>query len=64
MLAGCLDSLFAQTRTNLEFIVVDSATTDDSLAEAKQRHSDRLRLLPNTKNGDLRRQPAGGRFTY
>ena len=50
MLAECLDSLFAQTWPNLEVIVVDNASSDDSIAVAKQRHGDRFRLLQNTKN--------------
>jgi GT2 family glycosyltransferase len=50
MLAECLDSLFAQTWQDLEVIVVDNGSADDSIAGAKRRHGDRFRLIQNTKN--------------
>ena len=53
-LDDCLASLFAQTWTNLEVILVDNASTDGSAddAEAKYgpRYGERLRVIRNRKN--------------
>ncbi len=49
-LGECLDSLFGQTWTPLEVILVDNASTDGSADEAKRRYGDRLRLIWNPRN--------------
>ncbi|GDY02149.1 hypothetical protein LBMAG49_14780 [Planctomycetota bacterium] len=50
MLAECLASLFAQTFTNLEILIVDNGSKDDSIAQARQLYGERFRLIQNAKN--------------
>ncbi|MBK8099345.1 MAG: glycosyltransferase family 2 protein [Planctomycetes bacterium] len=50
MLAECLASLFAQTWTELEILVVDNGSKDDSIAKVQARWGDRLVLIRNAKN--------------
>ena len=50
MLAACLESLFAQTWADLEILVVDNGSKDDSIAKVQARWGDRLVLIRNAKN--------------
>ena len=50
MLQDALASLFAQTWTALEVIVVDNASTDGSLEQAERRFGDKLIVIRNSKN--------------
>ena len=50
MLEECLKSLFAQTWPNLEVIVVDNGSADDSIERAATQWGDRLRILRNDRN--------------
>ncbi len=45
----CLESVFAQTHDNLEVIVVDDCSTDDSVAHI-QKYGDRVRLIEHVRN--------------
>lgn len=51
-LRECLDSVFAQTYRNLEVIVADNASTDDSV-EIVRRYGDRVRLVRRTSNSGM-----------
>jgi len=46
----CLEHVFAQTHSNLEVIIVDNASTDDSLTRIKSTYGDRCRYIENTQN--------------
>jgi glycosyltransferase involved in cell wall biosynthesis len=69
-LGPCLDSLLAQTLDDLEVLVVDDGSTDDSHAIAERYvtgHADRIRLItkPNGGLGDARNtgiDAAAGRY--
>lgn len=50
MLEECLESVFAQTWPDLEVIVVDNHSRDDSMTRAEARWGDRLRTLRNQRN--------------
>lgn len=50
MLRDALASLFAQTWPALEVILVDNASTDDSVAQAERCFADRLVVVRNAKN--------------
>jgi GT2 family glycosyltransferase len=50
MLDECLASLFAQTWTNLEVILVDNASVDGSADRAAAAWGERLRVLRNARN--------------
>lgn len=49
LLATCLDTIFAQPAPDLEVIVVDSASSDPTVAMLHQ-HYPQVRLLPQTEN--------------
>lgn len=50
LLPACLDSLRAQTYRRLEIIVVDNASTDDSVALVRERYPEvRLVVLPENR---------------
>lgn len=49
-LAGCLDSVLAQTYPNIELIVVDNASSDGSVEFLKERYGDRINLIVNPAN--------------
>lgn len=56
-LQKCLDSLFDQTYTNFEIIVVDNNSSDDSVNFLKSQYSDkRLHIIEHTENSGF----AGG----
>ena len=50
LLGEALDSLFAQTWTNLEVILVDNASRDGSADAEAARFGDRLRVIRNPRN--------------
>jgi GT2 family glycosyltransferase len=50
LLDECLQSVFAQTWSAIEVILVDNASTDGSGARAAARWGDRLRLVQNRRN--------------
>jgi GT2 family glycosyltransferase len=50
MLLECLESLFAQTWTDLEVILVDNGSRDGSAEAARSRFGERLRFVGNDKN--------------
>jgi len=50
LLPESLASLFAQTWSELEVILVDNASSDGSAEVAHQRYGERLRVLNNAKN--------------
>jgi glycosyltransferase involved in cell wall biosynthesis len=50
-LAECLTSAIGQTYTNVEVIVVDDGSTDDSLALARTFESNRLRVIAQANGG-------------
>lgn len=50
LLAEALDSLFAQSWTCLEVILVDNASLDGSAEAAARRHGERLRVIRNPSN--------------
>jgi GT2 family glycosyltransferase len=50
MLDDCLASLFAQSRPDLEVILVDNASTDGSAERARTKYGDRLRTVQNQRN--------------
>lgn len=55
-LRQCLDSVLAQTYTELEILVVDDASTDDSstlLAEYEANFPEKVRVLRLTQNGGV-----------
>jgi glycosyltransferase involved in cell wall biosynthesis len=45
-----IDSILNQTLTNFEFIIIDDASTDDSVGIIKSYDSSRIRLVENKKN--------------
>jgi glycosyltransferase involved in cell wall biosynthesis len=49
-IARTLDSCLAQTARDIEIVVVDDASEDDSLAIVKGYSDDRIRVLPQTRN--------------
>jgi glycosyltransferase involved in cell wall biosynthesis len=51
-LASCLDSLLAQTYDDLEIVVSDNASTDDTAAicSAYSRHDERIRYIRQQRN--------------
>lgn len=49
-LTGCLDSVLAQTYQNIEVIVVDNASSDDSVDFIKATYEGALRLVENATN--------------
>lgn len=59
-LRGCLESALAQTYTELEVIVVDDCSGDDSLKIARSIKDPRLRVVKNSENmGTYGSQEAG-----
>lgn len=50
LLPEALASLFAQTWSELEVILVDNASSDGSAAAACERYGERLRVLKNVRN--------------
>jgi GT2 family glycosyltransferase len=50
LLVEALDSLFAQTWTSLEVILVDNASLDGSAEAAARRYGERLRIIRNADN--------------
>ena len=50
LLIEALDSLFAQSWTNLEVLLVDNASVDGSAEAAAQRFGERLRIIRNPRN--------------
>lgn len=49
-IAGCLDSIFAQTFTDFEVIVVNDGSTDDTLAVLEQ-YKDQITLIDQENRG-------------
>lgn len=49
-LEACLESLFAQTWTDLEVLLVDNGSQDGSVEAAAARFGERLRLVRNPRN--------------
>lgn len=47
---ACLDSLFTQTYNNIEVVIVDDASTDESLSKIKKYTDPRLRIVENSEN--------------
>lgn len=45
-----MDSILSQTYSNLEFIIVDDASTDDSLSFIKDYDDNRIKLIVNQNN--------------
>ena len=50
LLARCLESLWHQTFSNFEVIVVENGSTDDSLEYLRSIHEPRLRIVPLPAN--------------
>jgi GT2 family glycosyltransferase len=50
-LVSCLDSLLAQTVRELEIIVVDNASTDDSVSLVEATFGDRVQVIRRATNG-------------
>ena len=52
-LPGCLDSILAQSHSNLEIIVVDDGATDDSgkICDNYARKDSRIRVIHKTNSG-------------
>jgi len=50
IIENCLDSLLRQTYSNLEIVVVDNGSTDDSLALIKNRYGSKVKILENGRN--------------
>lgn len=55
----CLDSLSRQTHAPIEIIVVDDASTDDTLARVHARYPE-VALIPRTRNGGFARAANDG----
>ena len=49
-LCRCLDAVLAQTLPNVEVIVVDNASTDDSLDLVRERYAGRVRIVALDQN--------------
>jgi hypothetical protein len=49
-LEECIQSVLAQTHSNLELIIVDDCSTDDSIEVIKRFKDDRIKLIENKKN--------------
>lgn len=70
LLGEALDSLFAQTWTNVEVILVDNASHDGSADAAAARFGDRLRVIRNARNEGFARgnnqamEVAGGEWVF
>jgi glycosyltransferase involved in cell wall biosynthesis len=52
-LAETLESCLAQTYGNIEIVVVDDGSTDDSLAVAKRYESDRLKVYHQEREEEI-----------
>lgn len=54
-LAECLDSIISQTYKNIEIILVDDGSTDDSLKIAKKyaKNDERIKIIKHSKNKGL-----------
>lgn len=50
LVKSCVESVFAQTYPNIEVMVSDNASTDDTLAVLKSIKDDRLRILTSPTN--------------
>ena len=50
LLEECLESLFTQTCTAFEIIIVDNGSTDDSVPFLEERYHPRIRLIKNSAN--------------
>ena len=50
-----LDSIFAQTISDFELIIVDDCSTDRTVEIIENYHDDRIRLIRNTENRGLTR---------
>ena len=70
LLGEALDSLFAQTWTSLEVVLVDNASCDGSADAAAARFGDRLRVIRNARNEGFARgnnqamEIAGGEWVF
>ncbi|MBD9388219.1 glycosyltransferase family 2 protein [Agrobacterium sp. AGB01] len=51
LIVGCLESVFQQTYKNIEVLVVDDKSTDDTLNVLHSISDKRLRIISLTKNG-------------
>ncbi len=49
---AAVDSVLAQTYPNIECIVVDDASTDNTCDLLRDKYGDRIRLLKRTRNGE------------
>jgi GT2 family glycosyltransferase len=50
LLGECLDSLFAQSWSEMEVLFVDNASTDGSAEWARVQYGDRIRFIQNARN--------------
>ena len=50
LVKSCIESAFAQTYPNIEVMVSDNASTDDTLAVLNSIKDQRLRILTSSKN--------------
>lgn len=50
-LKGCIDSIFNQTYKNIEVIVYDDGSSDNSLEILKQQYKDRIKVIANSNYG-------------
>jgi glycosyltransferase involved in cell wall biosynthesis len=50
LVKSCVESVFAQTYPNIEVMVSDNASTDDTLAVLKSIKDERLRILTSVEN--------------
>jgi len=57
-LGGCIDSVLSQTYPNIEIIVVDDGSTDDSLGFL-QRYAERVRIIQQENKGVSAARNAG-----
>jgi glycosyltransferase involved in cell wall biosynthesis len=54
-LQGAIDSILNQTFTDLEFIIVDDGSTDNSLEVIQNYHDERIYVIENKRNIGLTR---------